>query len=252
MRATRRGWNEFWGELLLLRCHRNNPQRWSKREERADWLCEVLPLRSGHKLLDLGCGDGILDICLARKGLNVSAVDRIRPVLDAARSEPGGEQVTFIDGDIRKITLPDSTYDAVLMLDLVGLMSREDDFGLIRNASRWLSPGGVLVVDCPKEPSKTEGESRQEMDDGSLEYHWTYNTKTRLQHIVPTFHAEHGEIIELSDPYDSSREEHVGVLRYLYQRSELHDLLKAAGLGVRPVASHWNEGYYLLIGERGE
>ena len=70
--VQRKTWEQFWGPLLLCRFHEGNPERWSKREARADWLFRALDLMPGARILDLGCGDGILDICLARLGGQVT------------------------------------------------------------------------------------------------------------------------------------------------------------------------------------
>jgi SAM-dependent methyltransferase len=259
-KTIRKTWNEFWGALLMVRCHQDNPQRWSKREERADWIFRALPLCSTPRILDLGCGDGILDICLARLGAKVTAVDRIRSVLATAEKESKSKddeesesgKIDFVLGDLREVTFPSASFDAVLMLELVGLMSKGDDAKLIHSASRWITQGGLLVVDCPLAPEATEGQSRREFDDGLLEYRWTYDSTSRLQHIVPTYHAKTGELIELYDPYDRAKAAHLGVLRYLYPRAELRNLLNQSGFRVREVESHGREGCFLLVGELGE
>ncbi len=245
----RRSWNEFWGELLLVRCHQGNPARWSKREERARWLSDHLELNHGARILDLGCGDGLLDICLARRGMKVTAVDRIASVLASARREPGGREVVFVAADIRRISFPPARFDLVLMLELAGLLGREADAHLLSNAHGWLAEHGLVVVDCPRAPAQAQGISRQQFDEGRLEYRWSFDDATRLQEIVPEFHTNSGEVIELHDPYDPTRPDHVGVLRYLYPRDELADMLAGAGFHPRAVASPWREGFHLLVGE---
>ncbi len=250
-RTIRKTWEEFWGAFLMLRCHQDSPERWSRRQARADWLFTNLTLRPDIRILDLGCGYGILDICLAQRGAKVTAVVRIASVLDAARQEPGSEKVNFILGDLRGLSISETSFDVVLMLELAGLLGMADDVSLVRRAKHWLRQHGLLVLDCPSTPETPEGRTRQLFDDGVLEYHWTFDVTTRLQHIVPEFRMTSGETIELHDPYDPSQQDHVGVLRYLYPKDEMVDLLVEAGFSVREVAPSWREGYYLLIGESG-
>ena len=75
-RSVQRTWDEFWAERLVLRFHAYNPQRWAARRERAQWLFGLLQLTHGSRIVDLGCGDGILDICLYQLGARVTAVGR--------------------------------------------------------------------------------------------------------------------------------------------------------------------------------
>jgi SAM-dependent methyltransferase len=247
--TSRKSWDEFWGTLLLLRCHQDNPARWTKRQERAAGIFETLALRSGCRILDLGCGDGVLDICLARLGARITAVDRISTVLDAARQEPDAGLVEFVLGDLRDLDFPPASYDVVLMLELVGLMSTKDDGRLISNAGRWLVDGGFLIVDCPLSPEKREGQSRQELSGGILEYRWTYDPSSRLQHIEPRFETVGEEVIVLHDPYDSSKPDHMGVLRYLYPKAKLRGILEGQGFRVRELDSLTRKGFYTFLGE---
>jgi SAM-dependent methyltransferase len=198
----------------------------------------------------MGCGDGILDICLARLGAQVTAVDRIGPVLEAAVKEVQTEKVEFIAGDLRNTVFEPGSFDLVLMLELVGLMSKADDASLIRKAAEWLGDSGQIVVDCPIAPGVREGQSQQELDHGTLQYRWTYDAASRLQHIVPAFRMKTGETIELHDPYDSSRPDHRGVLRYLYPRAELRSMLKDGQFRVREIRQPWRSDSYLLLGRR--
>jgi hypothetical protein len=59
-----------------------------------------------------------------------------------------------------------------------------------------------------------------------------------------------GEIIELHDPYDASKPDHQGVLRYLYPEAELRSILQDSRFEVREV-KQWRPGFYLLLGTRG-
>jgi len=58
MATVHETWDSFWGPLLLLRFHADNPERWSVRETRAKDLWTLLDLSEGDRVVDLGCGDG--------------------------------------------------------------------------------------------------------------------------------------------------------------------------------------------------
>lgn len=241
-------WESFWGPLFLVRFHEENEGRWSVREERARWIADLLALEAGHRVVDLGCGDGVLDTCLARLGASVLAVDRLSSVLHGASEEAGDADVTFRVADLRTLELPEGSFDAVLVLDVLGLMSREDDTRLVEGARRWLRPGGRILVDFPEEPEETAHEWERSFDDGLLRVVVAHDVRQRLQSITPTFHRPDGTVVDLVDPYDASRAPHAGILRYLYSEAELVALLEQAGFDVARVGGHARLGRVTLVG----
>ena len=70
-----KAWDEFWALFLQVTFHQNNPERWSVREKRALWCQAQLSAKTGDTILNVGCGDGLVDICLSRLGIKVTAVD---------------------------------------------------------------------------------------------------------------------------------------------------------------------------------
>ncbi|MBV9468061.1 MAG: class I SAM-dependent methyltransferase, partial [Abitibacteriaceae bacterium] len=203
--------SEFWGELLLVRFHGKGEEFRRFNEQRAQWVWHLLPAsaETSPRILDLGCGSGILDICLAQRGAQVTAVDRIGPVLDIARrqAEAAGitDQIDFRHENLEELTLPSAAFDLVLMLGLVGLMSPAADAALIAHSRRWLDSGGRLLVDCPREPEAPTNQWTRDIDEGVLDFRSEYNPVSRLQHLTPTFHRPGEAIIELFDPYDATR-----------------------------------------------
>jgi 2-polyprenyl-3-methyl-5-hydroxy-6-metoxy-1,4-benzoquinol methylase len=105
----------------------------------------------GLKVLDLGCGSGLLDICLAEMGAKVTAIDRIKPVLKIAQEETGGQNVEFIHGDLKEVLYPENSFDCILILETIGLMSKNDEYKLIENSFKWLRSGGKLIIDFPSQ-----------------------------------------------------------------------------------------------------
>jgi SAM-dependent methyltransferase len=237
-------WNEFWGPLLMVHFHQENPARWKVRERTANWIFKELNLHSGARVLDIGCGDGLLDICLGRLGAKLTAVDRISSVLQATAAEPDAELVDFICGDIREIEFASHAFDLVLMLDLIGLMSRKDEVQIIRRAADWLNEGGHLILDCPREPDKTETEMERELDGGILQIRSIYNPRTRNFHMRPKFHKPTGITIELCDCYAEPTEQRLGIVRYLYPKEDLAKLLNGEGFEIEE--SHYRHSKELF------
>jgi len=245
-----RTWDEFWGPLLMIRCHRGNAARWTKRQERADWIFKTLNLDSGDRVLDLGCGDGLLDICLARLGAKVTAVDRISSVLKEAAAEPNAELVDFVSGDFREMTFAHASFDLILMLDLIGLLSREDDTRIIGNVADWIRPRGWLIIDFPVKPEESETNIELEIDGGSLHVRSTYNEPTRRLHIKPQFHEPGGRIIELVDNYAGSKQEQAGIVRYIYPRKELSEILRRAGFEIEESRHDRSRGLHTIVARK--
>jgi SAM-dependent methyltransferase len=117
----------------------------------AESLCNVLPLRPGMRVLDLGCGHAISSIFLAREfGVMVWAVDRgIEPTANFERVAAMGcaDRVFPLRADARALPLPHGYFDAVIALDCYLYFGTDERF--LPVLARHLKPEGYLgVVDA--------------------------------------------------------------------------------------------------------
>ena len=103
-------------------------------------------------VLDLGCGTGRHAILLARSDLDVVGVDQSDSMLDHARklaqeSKPGNS-LTFLKGDVRDFDAG-NTFDAALMMfNVLGYMTSNDDLlAALRSVRRHVRDGGLFVFD---------------------------------------------------------------------------------------------------------
>ena len=225
-------WDEFWGEFLQIELHKDNPIRWTAREERAAWVIDRLRLSPGARVLGLGCGDGFLEICLGRLGMRVTGVDRQEKVVSLARKEVRNDRVEFLAADLRELQRPSNSYDAVTIIETLGLLPREDDFDLISRVATWLKPRGRILADCPKEGhgSDSEGIRVSPVPGGSVTVEWGYDRASRIQWITPRFDRDDGQTIELESPYDPGRGPVGSVLRYIYPISELLEMFSQCSM----------------------
>jgi 2-polyprenyl-3-methyl-5-hydroxy-6-metoxy-1,4-benzoquinol methylase len=110
-------WNEFWGEFLQVTFHKGHPDLWSARERKALWVQKHFQLSPNATILDLGCGDGMLDIWLSRMGFQVTAVDRNSNVLAIAKENDDTKRVQFISSDLNAVDFERETESLSAMIE---------------------------------------------------------------------------------------------------------------------------------------
>ena len=113
-------------------------------------------IRSGERVIDVGCGCGQTTLELARRvgpEGHVLGVDISSPMLaDAQRriDEAGLEQAEVLCGDAQTMDRP----EADLVFSRFGVMFFADPVAAFRNLRRALRPGGRLVFLCWQRPEK--------------------------------------------------------------------------------------------------
>jgi 2-polyprenyl-3-methyl-5-hydroxy-6-metoxy-1,4-benzoquinol methylase len=96
------------------------------------------------KIVDLGCGTGLLTRSLATAGREVIGIDPSRTMLNYARKQPGAADVTWIDGDATAVA---QTGDVDLVLSTGNTMmhvSPEDLPAVLAALAGALKAGGVI------------------------------------------------------------------------------------------------------------
>ena len=104
-------------------------------------------------IADLGCGTGALSIELARRGHRVIGIDPSTSMLAVARSRPGHDKVTWIDGDATALA---SIVDLVVMTGHVVQFFLDDRewMGALHAIHNALAPGGYLAFESRNPASK--------------------------------------------------------------------------------------------------
>jgi len=105
-------------------------------------------------ILDLGCGTGNHAIPLARRGYQVTGVDRSSEMVKHAKIKlqsqisPPQQQTQFLEGDVRSLKL-NQQFDIVLMMFAVlgYQITNEDVLAALRTVRRHLRPGGLFLCD---------------------------------------------------------------------------------------------------------
>ncbi|WP_432284861.1 class I SAM-dependent methyltransferase [Aminobacter sp. BA135] len=126
-----------------------NPSETSDHQAGVIW--ELLSLRHGSSVLELGCGYGRISNRLAEKGARVAGLD-ISPILlkkaeaDAAER---GVDVEYVLGDMRSLPWRDQFDAAFLWYTTFGYFDDADNERVLGEAASSLRKGGLLLIDHP-------------------------------------------------------------------------------------------------------
>ncbi len=133
--------------------------RFDMRFARTMWIYDNV--RANSSVLDLGCGAGMLAL-LKRKGITLTGVDLSPECAQAARRN--GYDST-LSAELSHLPLPDSNFDYVVSLDVIGHVGFEEKDAVLAEVRRVLRPGGVTMhgIEC------TDGRAQKSYDEMSPE-----------------------------------------------------------------------------------
>lgn len=105
----------------------------------------ALPLK-GLRILDVGCGGGLISEPLARLGADVTAIDAAAESIAIAKlhATEGGLDIDFRAAMPEDLLAAGKTYDVVVSLEVVEHVADLDVF--LKSCAALVAPGGALVL----------------------------------------------------------------------------------------------------------
>jgi len=139
----------FWGDHIHHGLFRDSESPAEAQLKMLSHCVEILGLRGGEEVLDIGCGHGGTLIYLAREfgcsgtGLTISPKQTRIANENAARASLGN-RLSFVIGDADRFSFPADAFDVVWLME--SSEHFQDKAGFFRNVARTLRAGGKLLL----------------------------------------------------------------------------------------------------------
>jgi len=106
------------------------------------------PDKGRHRILELGCGSGMITTLLARYG-EIVGVDQSAVGIKMVQDRIPGR---FVTGILPDIPVPDSGFDLCVLSQVIEHFSDADQANLLHRAYEKVIPKGYLILTTPNRP----------------------------------------------------------------------------------------------------
>ncbi|MGV3551886.1 class I SAM-dependent methyltransferase [Rhizobium sp.] len=206
---------------------------WS--EDRAFYL--DLAGAEPSRVLEIGCGTGLVSRAMAARGHRVTGLDPARAMLDSGRRAPHGDRVHWIEATAQDFSLADR-FDLIFMTGHAFQVLLEDDdvSNALTNIRRHLAPRGVFAF-----------ETRNPVLRWEAIFHTTGTLATETGPVPVQWRVlwRRGDIIRFDTHYQLADGERISesTLRFM-PLDRLTELLIATGFDVSAIFGDWDRSAF--------
>lgn len=117
-----------------------------------EFMNRYLPPENSPRILDAGCGSGLIGVALARRGYRVDGWDISERMIEFSQKnfeKAGipGEQYSLTTGNLMESDLAAGSYDGIMALGFLQYQPNETE--VLHHLYDLLLPGGVMVMSGP-------------------------------------------------------------------------------------------------------
>jgi len=125
--------------------------------KRVDFIVDTLKssLSPSARILDVGCGNGVISRHLGREGFQVLGIDVSEKTIEIARAATSQPNVLFLQKSAEELVASGEQYNAVICSEVLEHLTNPD--ALLKVLYKILEEGGKLIVTVPngKGPRET-------------------------------------------------------------------------------------------------
>jgi len=112
-------------------------------------VARYLPVQPGQRVIDVGCGSGVISAYLAGRGAEVLGVDSNPQAIEFAAAKFATQNVTFRLALVDEAFRADWPADRIYCLEVIEHVYADQARSMLRTFHSLLAPGGKVLVTTP-------------------------------------------------------------------------------------------------------